>query len=321
MRTYRTLALVLAVVMTLFSTTALAAEYPTRQITVVIQAAPGGVSDITARTVASLVEKELGVPVIAVNRTGAAGALAMSYLSRQAPDGYTFGYVPVELTMVRTLGYGDVGPDSLDLLAQAVSVPAAVTVRADSPWTTLDELIAYAKANPGRIRVGNSGPGSIWHIAAGALELATGVQFTHVPFDGAAPAVASLLGGHIEMVAVSPTEVQTALQAGEVRVLAVMDQERSPVIPDVPTLAELGVANDVVISGWGGFAVPKGLPADVRETLSAAIAKAIQSPEFAEMAASRGMTVAYKPGEAFAAFAQEQYQMFAELIPALGIIQ
>ncbi|MFO7255956.1 Bug family tripartite tricarboxylate transporter substrate binding protein [Limnochorda sp.] len=320
MRIHRGLALVLALVMTVFLAGSVSAQYPTRQITVVIQAAPGGVSDITARTVASLVEKELGVPVIAVNRPGAAGALAMSYLSRQAPDGYTFGYVPVELSMVRTLGYGDVGPDNLDLLAQAVSVPAAVTVRADSPWTTLQDLIDYAKANPGKIRVGNAGPGSIWHIAAGALERATGVRFTHVPFDGASPAVASLLGGHIEMVTVSPTEILPALQAGEVRVLAVMDRERSPVIPDVPTLAEVGVPG-VVVSGWGGFAAPKGIPADVRAKLADAIAKAIQSPEFAEMAASRGMTVAYKPGEEFAAFAQEQYEMFAELIPALGIVQ
>lgn len=311
-------ALMLAVVMA--ATPAFAADYPNRPITVVIQAAPGGVSDATARMVGSLVEKELGVPVTPVNRTGAAGAIAMSYLARRPADGYTFGYVPVELSMVKVLGFGDVSPDDLDLLAQAVVVPAAVTVRSDSPWNTLDEFLAYARENPGAIRVGNSGPGSIWHIAAGALEMKTGIKVTHVPFNGAAPAVAALLGGHLEAVTVSPTEVLSGVQSGELRVLAVMSDQRSPVVPDVPTMEELGY-DDVVIAAWGGFAAPKGMPADVREKLAGAIAKAIQSDEFAEMAAARGMTVAYLPGDEFYKFASEQYEMFSELIPAMGITQ
>lgn len=315
--------LVLALMLTLMLTAVpvlAAADYPNRPITVVIQAAPGGVSDATARMVGSLVEKEFGVPVTPVNRTGAAGAIAMSYLARRPADGYTFGYVPVELAMVKVLGFGDVSPDDLDLLAQAVVVPAAVTVRSDSPWHTLDEFLTYARENPGQIRVGNSGTGSIWHIAAGALEMKTGVKFTHVPFDGAAPAVAALMGGHLEAVTVSPTEVLAGVQSGEFRVLGVMSDQRSPIVPDVPTLAELGYEG-VVIAAWGGFAAPKGMPPEVREKLAGAIARAIQSPEFAEMAAARGMTVAYLPGDEFYRFAKQQYEMFSELIPAMGITQ
>ena len=179
-------------------------NYPTKPINLIIQAAPGGLSDLTARTVGSVVSEVLGVPVLFTNRPGAAGAVAMTYVKESRPDGYTIGYVPVELAMVEALGYAqDLNPHSFDLICASNIAPATITVRADSGWETLDDLIEWCKANPGKLRVGNSGTGSIWYVAAASFAKAAGIEVNHVPFDGAAPAVAALLGKHIDMVPVS----------------------------------------------------------------------------------------------------------------------
>ncbi|MDK2799450.1 MAG: putative tricarboxylic transport rane protein [Clostridiales bacterium] len=308
--------LVLVLVVSMIGCSA-AQKYPKKQITLVIQAAPGGASDTVSRTVAGLMEKKLGVPVVGVNKTGAAGSVAMSYVKESKADGYTIGYVPVELSMVKALGYADISPKDYDLLGRAIVIPAAVTVKSDSPWKTLDDLIAYAKENPSKLKAGNSGTGSIWHIAACALEDTSGIKLNHVPFDGAAPAVAALLGGHVDVVTVSPSEVLSGVKSGELRVLGVMGAERSALIPDVPTLKESGLNANVV--AWGGFAAPKGLPKEVREKLIESVKEAINSDDFKNLCEKRGMDHAYQdPGE-FEKFATEQFDFYNTLIPKLGL--
>ncbi len=156
---------------------------------------------------AASAQEFLGVPIVCTNIPGAAGAIAMGRLKTSKPDGYTIGYVPVELSMVKALGYADISPMNFDLVMRANVVPAALTVRSDAPYKTFKEFLDYAKANPGKITVGTSGTGSIWHIAGLAIEKAAKVKFTYVPFDGAAPSVAALLGKHIYAVTCSPSEV------------------------------------------------------------------------------------------------------------------
>jgi len=143
--------------------------------------------------------------------------------------------------------------------------------------------------------VGNSGPGSIWHIAALSLEKAAGIKLVHVPFDGAAPAVAALLGGHITAVTVSPTEVKAGVESGQLRILAVMSDERTPLFPDVPTMKELGY--DVSIAAWGGLALPKGVDPEVYKILADAFKKAYDSETFQKFLLDRGMTPAYLDGQ------------------------
>lgn len=292
-------------------------KYPEKQITLVIQAAPGGASDMVSRTVASVMEKDLKVPVVGVNKTGAAGSVAMNYVKSSKPDGYTIGYVPVELSMVKALGYADISPSDFEVLGRAIVIPAAVTVRADAPWKDINELIEYAKANPSKIKVGNSGTGSIWHIAAAALEEEAGIKFNHVPFDGAAPAVAALMGGHIDMVTVSPSEVLSGVKGGNLKVLAVMGEEKSAVVPDVPTMKECGYSVNVV--AWGGFAAPKGLPDNVKEILVKAVKDAINSEDFKKLTEQRGMDLAYLGPDEFLKYANEQFEFYNELIPKMGI--
>lgn len=293
------------------------AGFPEREILLIIQAAPGGVSDTVGRAMAAAAQEILGVPITATNITGAAGAIAMGKLKESKPDGYTIGYVPVELSMVKALGYADISPDDFDLIMRSNIVPAALTVRSDAPYKTFEEFVAYAKEHPGEILVGTSGTGSIWHIAGIALEEATGVTFTFVPFDGAAPSVAALLGGHINAVTCSPSEVLSGVQSGDLRILAVLSDTRSQLFPDVPTAKELGC--DVNVMAWGGFALPKGTPKEVYNIIADAFAKAFQSETFKKVMEERGIQMAYLDGPSFAEFAKEQFEMYMELIPrALG---
>lgn len=295
-----------------------APKYPVKQISLIIQAAPGGLSDTTARAVGAELQKILGVPVVCSNKPGASGAVALSFVQASAPDGYTIGYVPVELSMIKALGFAtDIEPNAFDLLGSSNISPATVTVKADSPWKTLKEFVDYAKQNPGKVKVGNSGTGSIWHIAAVSFEGGAGIKFNHVPFDGATPALAALMGGHIDAVPVSVMEVKSGVESGQLRVLGVMDQQKSEYLPNVQTLKEQGF--DVTVAAWGGFAAPKNLPKEVKDVLLPAMEKAINSEGLKSIAKQRGFSVFYKNPEEFSKFSNQQFDFYMKQIPAMGI--
>lgn len=290
-----------------------------KQVTIVVPYSAGGASDMTARIFASELEKSLGTKILVTNTTGASGAVGLEKVRSSKPDGYTIGYMPVESTMLRALGFTDLSTDDYSFIARAMTIPAAITVKADSPWQSFDEFIAYAKQNPADIQIGNSGTGSIWQIAAVTVEKKTGASFTHVPFDGAAPAVAALLGGNIQAVAVSPSEVKTSVESGDLRVLAVLADDRSSVVPEVKTAKEMGV--DVVIQGWGGFAVPKGTPAEVIKILEEAAKTAINTDAMKKLLATKGFEHSYLNGTEMDSKAAAELEYFSKLIPNLGIVQ
>ncbi len=300
----------------LLSTVAFA-KFPEKQITLIIQAAAGGASDGVSRTIAAEAQKYLGVPIVCINKVGASGAIAMNYVAKSKPDGYTIGYVPVELSMLKALGYANIDPRNYDLIMRANILPAAVTVRKDAPWKDINEFVEYAKAHPYEITIGTAGAGSIWHIAGAALGEKTGAKFTYVPFPGAAPSVASLMGGHIAAVTCSPGEVLSGVQGGKLRVLAVMGEHRSPLYPDVPTLKEKGI--DVVVMAWGGFALPKGVPKDRYDIIAKAFKKAYDSEAFKKYCASHGIEPGYLPGDEFMKFALSQMELYTDLINKLGL--
>ncbi len=287
-------------------------NFPQREVTIVVPYNPGGASDMTSRIIAKGMEVELGKPVVVVNKAGGSGGVGMSQVARSAPDGYTLSYLPVELVMHKALKLSDLGPDSFDYLGQTTMVPAAVTVAADAPFNTIEDFIKYAKANPGKVRVGNSGAGSIWHLAASALEGNQKVTFNHIPFEGAAPAVTALMGKHIEAVTVNAGEVKAGVDAGKLKILAIMTQERDPAFPKVPTLIESGINLELV--GWGGFGVPKGTPKPVVDKLAAALHKAASTDEFKAFISSRGMVVRYRNPEEFKKFAESQFVFFNDLL-------
>ncbi len=294
-----------------------AANYPNKEITLIVQAKPGGTSDLVARTVAKDVEKRLGQKIVVENKPGASGSLAMNYVASQKPDGYTIGYLPVEMAMLQYLGYDNVKPERFSLIAQANSVPAAITVNADSPYKTLQEFLAAAKSK--QFSVGNAGPGSIWHAASAALAESAGVTFRPVPFDGGAPAVVALLGGKIDAASVGVPEVLSGVKSGKLRALAVLADERNQQLPNVPTAKEAGT--DTVITAWGGFGAPKGTPQPVVDKLAAAFKTAISSPAFKQAMESQGVQALYRDPQAFTTFAGEQSKQFSQIVPKLGVKQ
>jgi len=293
------------------------AAFPEQEITLVVPFAAGGASDATSRMVAKGMEEKLGKPVVIENKPGGTGSVGMTLVQNSKNDGYTLGYVPAELAMHKSLGLSDLEPSKFDLIGQSTMVPAAVTVAADAPYNTIEEFIEFAKNNPGKVKVGNSGAGSIWHVAASAFAQNTGVTFNDIPFDGAAPAVTALMGGHVDAVMVGAGEVKSGVEAKKLKVLAVMTDERDKNFPDAPTLKEKGI--DVVFAGWGGFVVPKGTPDEVKAVLTDALKSTVESDEFKKFADDQSMTAIYKNPEEFSAFADEQFKYFSELIPNMNL--
>jgi tripartite-type tricarboxylate transporter receptor subunit TctC len=291
--------------------------FPQKEVTIVVPFNPGGASDMTARIIAKGMEAELGKPVVVVNKAGGSGGVGMSMVARSAADGYTISYIPVELVMHKALKLSDLVPEAFDFIGQTTMVPAALTVPADAPYNSVSEFITYAKANPGKVRVGNSGAGSIWHIAASALEINQKIKFNHIPFEGAAPAVTALMGKHIEAVTVNSGEVKAGVDAGKLKILAIMTPERDPAFPKVPTLIESGIKLDFV--GWGGFAVAKGTPKPVLDVLSSALKKAASSDEFKTFITSRGMIVTYRNSDDFNKFVGSQYLFFNDLLSKMEL--
>lgn len=291
--------------------------FPQREITIVVPFNPGGASDMTARIIAKGMEPALGKPVVVVNKAGGSGGVGMSTVARSAPDGYTLSYIPVEIVMHKALKLSDLVPDSFEYIGQTTMVPSAVTVPADAPYNNINDFIKYAKANPGKVRIGNSGAGSIWHIAASALEINQKVTFNHIPFEGAAPAVTALMGKHIEAATVNSGEVKAGVDAGKLKILAVMTPERDPAFPKVPTLIESGI--NLEFAGWGAFGAPKGTPKPVLEALSAALKKAASSEEFKKFISSRGMIVKYRNSEDCKKFVNNQYLFFNDLLSKMEL--
>lgn len=310
-------AMVVALVFTLGACGTQSGSFPEREISIIVPYAAGGGTDAVARAVADAAEKHLDQSVVVVNKTGAGGAVGMGEGANAKADGYTVTMVTVELATLPPQNLATFTSDDFIPIMQVNAEPAAITVKADAPWNTVDEFLDHAKAHPGDVKVGNSGVGAIWHLAAAAVEKQTGVEFKHVPFEGAAPAVTALLGGHIDAVTVSPAEVASQVNAGELKILGVVSEERSTTFPDVPTLKESG--HDVEVKTWRGLAVPKGTPEEVVTKLSEAFTKAVNEDSFKSFMEKSGLTVAVLDGEEFAEVMERDNTLFSELIEELGL--
>ncbi len=289
--------------------------YPSREIKLIVQAAPGGLSDLVSRVMASLIERDLDVPVVCQNRPGASGALAFSYVTRRVPDGYTIGHGPVEIAMVRGLGYADVGPSEMSLICMVSRVAPVLVVRQEAPWATFEEFVAAGRERPGELIMANSGVGSIWHFNTLLLEQHTGMRATHLPYGGSAPGLVALLGGHVDAVIAGVSEVLSHVRSGRVRALAVFDEQRAAVLPETPTTHEIGYAMGA--AAWSGFYGPAGLPEVVRARLEGAFGRACETEEWKKLCREHGLQRLFLGGERFEAFASEQARFFESRIPEL----
>ena len=285
-------------------------DFPNDDIRLIIQADAGGGSDLSSRALAVELEKSLDVSVIPENMPGASGAKAMEYIAAQDPDGYTIGFAPVEIAMLNTTQNADVLPENYDFLGQIMNAPGVLSVGADSGIESLDDLIAAAEN--GEVTVSNSGAGSIWEAASLGLADAAGIEITTVPYDGGAPAVGAAASG--EVTAAVSGVGEAIAQEGSVVPLVVMDSERHPDLPDVPTANEALGVEDVIFGGWGGIYAPVGLPDEVKSTLEQAIADAVASDSYNEFQADAGNLVVYRDAAEHQAFVEEQFARFQELL-------
>jgi tripartite-type tricarboxylate transporter receptor subunit TctC len=292
-------------------------EFPTKSITAICPWSAGGGTDTVLRGLSKATEPFLGQSITVTNQTGGGGAVGHAAGIKAKPDGYTVTMITFELLSLPPQGLVPFTYEDYDLLMRINMDPAALTVKKDAPYDTVEEFINYAKEHPGEIRVGNSGPGSVWHIAAGLLADKAGIDIKHVPFDGAAPAVTDLVGGHIEAVTVSPAEVQGQVEAGELKMLAVMSEERLPNFPDVPTFKELGY--DIIFGTWRGLAVPKGTPDDVEKILVDAFKKGYETEEFQTFAKNAGLGLAYADKDEFKKFLDVSSKDVEAVMKKLGL--
>ncbi|MDB5848846.1 MAG: transporter substrate-binding protein [Rhodoferax sp.] len=293
------------------------ADFPNHPIELVVPFQPGGGTDALARSFADATRKHMPQSMIIVNKPGASGAIGWQDVINAKPDGYRLAVVTVELTTLPHMGIGKFTYDDLQPIARLNADQAAITVRAEAPWNTIEEYLAAAKKEPGKISVGNAGNGSIWHLAATALEDKTGAKFNHVPFQGAGPAVLALLGGHIDAVAVSPAEVTTYVAAGKLKMLAVMADQRVKGFEKVPTLKERNI--DLTIGTWRGIAAPKNTPPDVVAYLKKLTLAASSEPAFRETLDKQNLGFAYADDVAFKAVMAKDDAYFKGLITKLGI--
>ena len=301
-----------------------AQDYPSRPITLIVPFPPGGVADNVARPVAQALTKQLGQTVIIENKQGAGGGIGMAYVAKAKPDGYTLLLALSSISVIpeadKVLGRAPMFQlDQLLPIARFTADPVVLAVRAESPWKTYAEFIAYAKANPKKLNYGSSGNYGTMHVPMEMLGSSAGASFMHVPFTGAAPAVTALLGGTLDAVASGPSTVVQHVKAGKLRVLANWGSERHPALPDVPTLRELGVATEY--AQWSGLFAPAGTPEAVLNVLRKAAREIQQDPVFMQAFITLQTPLAYLDAPAFRVYWDADARKMADVVQRIGKVE
>jgi len=278
---------------------------------------PAGTSaDVTARVLAEGMARHLNTNIVVVNRPGAGGAIGYKYLAAQSPDGHHIVWNSNSISTSYHSGMLAFDYRELDVVAQAQVETPLLVVKADAPWKTLRELIAAAKASPGKITVGNSGVGSHTHMTSIALFKAAGAEVVDVPF-GAAQVVPSVLGGHVQAVVQLPGALISHVKAGSLRVLAALSAKRDAAFPQVPTAREQDI--NVGAELWRGIAVPKGTPRKVIAQLEDAIRKTVASPEFVKSSENLAVNPAFLPAAEFGKVVAREDAEIAQMMRGLGL--
>jgi tripartite-type tricarboxylate transporter receptor subunit TctC len=297
------------------------AAWPERPVTLIVPWGAGGGTDATARIIGSLLEKDLGQPVNVVNRTGGNGVVGHQAIAGAKPDGYTIGLVTVEIAMMHHQGLTKLSYKDYAPIALMNYDPAAITVSVDSPYKNLGELLAAAKANPGKFKASGTGLGGIWHLGVAGMfdSLKENPQTIRwVPSNGSAPALVDLAAGGIEVLASSLPEARSLIDGGKARALVVMDAKPSALYPNVPTLKSL-TGSDWGTGAWRGIVGPKDLPQDIQARLGTALKKIYDSKEYQEFMAQRGFGVVYRDAPDFAAFWAQNDAAMGKVLTDLGM--
>lgn len=311
--------LLLAAPSLLLPRVAMAQNFPSRPIRLLVGFPAGGISDAQARLVAAALEKDFGQPVVVDNRPGAGGNISVDAVAKSPPDGYVFGAASVSNLAINPHLYRSMPYDPLKDLAplslMAIN-PNVLVARPDFPAGDLAGLIAHAKANPGKVSYGSPGIGTSQHLAAEMLKVAAGIDMLHVPYRGATPAYPDLISGRIDLLVDVFGTAWPQVQAGKIKAIAVTTAERLPLAPALPTAAET-LPGFAAVS-WLGFVAPAGLPPSVLEKLAGGVRDAIRSPELQARIAESGSVPVGSTGEEFGKFIREEYARWLPAVRASG---
>ncbi len=293
----------------LASASTIAADYPAKNIRLIVPFGAGGGTDAVGRTIANSAKDILGQNIAVMNRTGGAGAVGMSFGAQQKPDGYTLTVVTREIASLPQMGLMRHTADDFKLIRMVNLDPAVVLVSADSPYNTINDLITAAKKAPGKLKFASTAKPNFYLMA---LEKHQNIKLNAIPYNGASEAIPALLGKHTEVTMVTPGEAISQLRSGQLKALGVMSSERISYIPDVPTLKEQGV--DVTTGTWRGIGAPKDTPDEVIETLGKAFDKAMASEEFKAFMEKGAMTIHNMNAKEFTQFVKDDTKALGELI-------
>ena len=299
-------------------------KYPNRPITIVVPFPPGGVADLTARPVAAAMEKVLKNPVVVVNKTGAAGAVGMSFVANSKPDGYNLLMALSSISIIPEADkLFDRKPaytmDQLVPIALISADPTIFVVSADRPWKSVKEFVDDAKKRPGQISFSSSGVYGTLHMAMEMLSHAGGISLKHVPYSGAGPALTAILGGHVDTLASGPAVVIPHIKAGKLRPLAGWGAKRVQSLPDVATFKELGY--DIEFYIWAGLFAPRGTPEPVMKSVRESVRQAVNTPEFKTAMEKLETPIAYLDAPEFQKFWDKDAKMLADAIKRVGKVE
>ena len=297
-----------------------AAAYPARPIRLIVPFAPGGSNDIMARLAGQKLSESLGTQVVVDNRAGGSGIIGTDIAAKAAPDGYTLLMMSLTFAVNPSL-YSKLPYDTekdLTPVTLVASAPLMLVVHPSIPAKSVQELIAYAKANPGKLNFGSGGPGTTPHLAGEMLKMMAGVRMTHVPYKGGGPALNDLIGGQIQLMLENIPSTLPHAKSGRLRSLAVSGLKRSPLVPDLPTLDEAALKGYEIV-GWNGLFVPSGTPRQIVTRLHGDIAKALAQPDVKERLATMGAEPVGNSPEEFRAFVKAEIVKWAKVVKEAGL--
>ena len=297
-----------------------AQAYPDKPIKLIVPWPPGGGADVVSRLLSKAVGDDLGTQIIIDNRGGAAGNIGATAAARSAPDGYTvvFAYSgthSINRHLYKTMPFEE---SDFSPVVFVASVPQLLTVRVDSPYKSVADVIAAAKANPGKLTYGSSGNGAINHLAGQMFADMAGVKLQHVPYKGGAPATNAILSGEIDLIFGEPAPLLPHVKGGKLRALAVTSAKRSPGVPDLPTIAEVAVPGYEVTS-WNGFLVPAGTPDAAIKRLNASFNKVLADPAMRERLIQMGYEPVGGAPELFSKHIAEETKKWGPIIKGSGL--
>lgn len=304
----------------LFPQKSIAQEFPTKPITLIIRSGAGGSADVMARLIAKAAEKELGQAIVCENRPGAGGVLGTAYVLKSKPDGYTIGVTSTNAFInsphMEQVPY-DPLTDSTDIMA-FLKTTHALVVRTDAPWKNFEEVVAYARQNPGMFIYANGGGvGSTQHIVMERIAMKEGIKWSMVPFKSGTESVLACLGGHVNAVAASgPADVVPHIAAGKLRLLLALNDNRWQIAPNIPTVQEKYGFYGMSCQGIYG---PRGIPENIREKLQNGFKNAMNDPSFIEGAKALQMVVVYMSGKDYEKWWKSQYEVMGKTIRDLGL--